>query len=573
MAVSLYGLRYKIAAAAVLKAAARRGARLPGARGAVTAAAQKLQPEGEATGSYRGLAAGLLRDALRGETGGEALTYDAVAGLVPAAEPEGPPRVEQLRSTAARTGQAAALIALGAACRKSYIAEFEASAEAYEQAFAANPKDLRAVEGALVSGARSHFDWPRIWSVAGSLKPARGPLAASAVFWDAVDPLFVQTPDAFTLTRALEVLDEHQEQIGGLHQLLIETIAERVQFLGAFSSGARLRGLMAQNRVRELRRIPLESALWLKHLLGAYAWLEDEQALRRTTARPPVDTSDPATARQLEKLRADVALFCGDPEPLRLHAAQRAEEAAAWGAEQPGERRMAELVAGKRVAVVGPAAGDEQFGELIDSYDVVVRTNLRGRPDARRSAQIGTRTDISYYAGLDLIRGYEQIEELVEGADSDAAEQGSPGPGAPQLAVTRPHCLPAFDQQPAWLRFAPFEFGLYFRGAPLGIQRILYDLVQHGPAEIGLFHADFYAGEQTLAPGYRDDALQFGPHSQANDPVVMHDLSFEFRFTQRLVRAGLVTPYGTAAEVLGLSAEDYLQRLEIRSPLAGGGDG
>ena len=76
-----------------------------------------------------------------------------------------------------------------------------------------------------------------------------------------------------------------------------------------------------------------------------------------------------------------------------------------------------------------------------------------------------------------------------------------------------------------------------------------------------------------MAPGYRDDALQFGPHSQANDPVVMHDLSFEFRFTQRLVRAGLVTPYGTAAEVLGLSAEDYLQRLETRSPLAGSWDG
>lgn len=559
MAVSLYGLRYKIAAAAVVKAAARRGARLPGARSAVTAAAQRLQPEGESTGSYRGLAAGLLRDALRGETGGEALNHDAVAGLVPAAEPERPPQVEQLRSTAARTGEAADLIALGAACRKSYIAEFEASAEAYEKAFAANPKDLRAVEGALVSGARSHYDWPRIWSVAGSLKPARGPLAASSAFWDALDPLFVQTPDAAALAGALEALDQHQERIGALHQLLIETIAERVQFLGAFSTGARLRGLMAQNRVRELRRIPLESALWLKHLLGAYAWLEDEQALRRTAARAPVDTSDPATARQVEKLRADVALFCGDPEPLRLHSAQRAEEAAAWGAEHPGELRMAELVAGKRVAVVGPAAGQEQLGELIDSYDVVVRTNLRRRPGAGDSAQIGTRTDISYYAALDLIRSYDQIEQTMEA-----------GAGAPRLAVTRPHCLPAFEHPPAWLRFAPFEFGLYFRGAPLGIQRILYDLLQHGPAEIGLFHADFYAGEKTLAPGYRDDALQFGPHSQANDPVVMHDLSFEFRFTQRLVRAGLLTPHGTAAEVLGLTEQEYLQRLETRSPLTGG---
>ena len=560
MAVSLYGLRYKIAAAAVVKAAARRGARLPGARSAVTAAAQRLQPEGEATGSYRGLAAGLLQEALRGEAGGEALNYDAVAGLVPAPEPERPPQVETLRAAAERTGAAADLIALGAACRKSSIADFEASADAYEQAFAANPKDLRAVEGVLVSGARSHFDWPRIWAVAGTLKPARGPLAASTSFWDAVDPLFVQTPDAAALARAQEALSRHEEHVGSLHQLLIETIAERIQFLGGFSTGARLRGLMAQNRVQELRRIPLESALWLKHLLGAYAWLEDEQALRRTASRAPVDTSDPVVARQVEKLRADVALFCGDPAPLRDHAAQRAEEAAAWGAALPGEQRMAELVAGKRVAVVGPAAADQELGELIDSYDVVVRTNLRRPLDRGRGPQIGTRTDISYYAALDLIRDYDQIAQTVE------AEQV-------QLAVTRPHCLPAVEDPPSWLRFAPFEFGLYFRGAPLGIQRILYDLLQHGPAEIGLFHADFYAGEKALAPGYRDDALQFGPHSQANDPIVMHDLSFEFRFTQRLVRAGLLTPHGTAAEVLGLSAEQYLQRLEDRSPLAGGRDG
>lgn len=561
MAVSLYGLRYKIAAAAVVKAAARRGARLPGARSAVTAAAQRLQPEGEATGSYRGLAAGLLQEALRGDAGGEALNYDAVAGLVPAPEPERPPQVETLRAAAEHTGAAADLIALGAACRKSYIADFEASADAYAQAFAANPKDLRAVEGVLVSGARSHFDWPRIWAVAGTLKPARGPLAASTSFWDAVDPLFGPAPDAAALTRAQEALSRHQNDIGSLHQLLIEAIAERVQFLGGFGAGARLRGLMAQNRVQELRRIPLESALWLKHLLGAYAWLEQDRTLLRTAARPPVDTSDPAVARQVEKLRADVALFGGDPEPLRVHAAQRAEEAAAWGAALPAEQRMAELVAGRRVAVVGPAAGGQEFGdqnlgELIDSYDVVVRTNLRRPLDPERSAQIGTRTDISYYAALDLIRGYDQIAQTVES-------------GQVQLAVTRPHCLPAFEHPPSWLRFAPFEFGLHFRGASLGIQRILYDLLQHGPAEIGLFHADFYAGEETLAPGYRDDALQFGPHSQANDPVVMHDLSFEFRFTQRLVRAGLVTPHGTAAEVLGLSAQQYLQRLEDRSPLSG----
>lgn len=564
MAVSLYGLRYKIAAAAVVKSTAARAAHIPGIRGGVVRLAEQLQPAGEQTGSYRGLAAGLLRQAAQERTGGDALVYDPVAGLIPAPQPERAPDIGALRHRAEASQQAADLIALGAAYRKSSVGEFDASAEAYERAFDANPKDLRSVEGLLVSGARSHHDWPRIWSRAKTLKPRRGPLKASSAFWEPVDALFAAATSPQDVEGAAELLADHAENLRSLHQLLIEAISERLQFLGAFSAGARLRRIMAQNRVRELRGIPLESALWLKHLLGAYAYVEDEEKLRRTAARPRVDTIHSSAARQVEKLRADVALWCGDAEPLQRHAASREEEinraqgaadgqGAAEGKRTAGDdESMRRLVQGKRVAVVGPATDPSEFGELIDSYDTVVRTNLRGPLNPDAAARLGARADISYYAGLDLVRGYEVVSQAVEN-------------GVVDLAVTRPHCLPAFPEPPTWLRFARFEFGLYFRGAPMGIQRILYDLLQFAPAEVALFNADFYAGEEVAAQGYRDDALSFGPHSQANDPVVMHDLSFEFRFTQRLARSGLITPHGTAAEVLSLTEQEYLERLQERA--------
>lgn len=563
MAVSLHGLRYKIAAAAVMKSTAARAARVPGIRGGVVRLAEQIQPAGEQTSSYRGLAAGLLRQAAQEHIGGDALVYDPVAGLVPAPQPERAPDIGALRRRAEASRQAADLIALGAAYRKSYIGEFDASAEAYERAFESNPKDLRAVEGLLVSGARSHYDWPRIWSRAHTLKPRKGPLKASSAFWEPVDELFTAAPSPEAVERAAELLANHAENLRSLHQLLIEAISERLQFLGTFSAGARLRRIMAQNRIRELRGIPLESALWLKHLLGAYAYVEDEEKLRRTAARPRVDTIHSAAARQVEKLRADVALWCGDAEPLQRYAVSREEEiaraqGAAEGQSAAGAHEsMRRLVRGKRVAVVGPAADPSELGELIDSYDTVVRTNLRGPLNPHTAGRFGTRADISYYAGLDLARSCEEVTRAVESGILD-------------LAVTRPHCLPGFPEPPSWLRFACFEFGLYFRGAPMGIQRILYDLLQFAPEEVALFNADFYAGEEVVARGYRDDALSFGPHSQANDPVAMHDLSFEFRFTQRLARSGLITPHGAAAEVLSLTEQEYLDRLESRSPLAGG---
>lgn len=558
MAVSLHGLRYKIAAAAVLKFAAARAARLPAVRGGVLRLADLLQTEGEPTGSYRGLAAGLLRtaldDATEPDSRGEALVYDPVAGLVPGAEPEAAPDLGYLRTWAEQHPSAGNLMALAAAYRKSYVADFHASAEAYEQAFAANPKDLRGIEGILVSGARSHYDWPRIWRYASTLVPARGPVRAGSEFWAAIEPLYAQHPSPEEVTYAEKLVADHEHQLSALHQLLIESVAVRFQFLGSFQTGTRLRRIMAANRVKELRGIPLESALWLKHLLGAYAYLEDEEKLRRTVQRPLLDAAHPAVRRQMEKLRADAALWQGEATPLQSHALQRDGEVASTGTDDAGERMMREMVAGHRVAVVGPAAGEGLYGELIDSYDVVVRTNLRRPLSPETAVRVGGRTDISYYAGLDLVRNHGAVQNLVES-------------GSLALAVTRPHCLPAFQPVPPWLRIARFEFGLYYRGAPMGIQRILYDLLQYAPAEIALFHADFYAGDQATIDGYRDGAMGFGPDSQANDPVVMHDLSFEFRLTQRLADAGLVSPHGAAAAVLSLNEQEYLARLEARNPL------
>ena len=42
----------------------------------------------------------------------------------------------------------------------------------------------------------------------------------------------------------------------------------------------------------------------------------------------------------------------------------------------------------------------------------------------------------------------------------------------------------------------------------------------------------------------------------------MHDLSFEFRTVSRPAAAGLIQPHGAAVEVLTLTEEEYLRRLE-----------
>lgn len=543
MAVSLHGLRYKIAAAAAVKASVHGAVRVPGAASLVSGLAERLTPPGqEVTGSYRGLAAGLLRQALP-DTPGADLVYDPIAGLVPGtAQPAA--EVQDLAQRAQQDPTAAHLIAAASAYRKPYADQLTEAAELYQRAFTANPRDLRAAEGVLTCGSRSHYDWPRIWSALAELKPPRGPLKAGSGFWRALDAVFTAAPSAEEIRAAAAQVQYQEHRLPRLHQLLLETLAARMQYLGRFSAGTRLRAAMAANRVQELGGIPLESTTWHKHLLGAYAYSGDDAALQRTAQKPRVVARTASVHRQLQKLAADAALWTGDPGPLAAHTRARQAEIPV-----PGEQQMRQLVSGKRIAVVGPASGDG-LGELIDSYDAVIRP--RHTP-AGTPQDAGTRTDIAYYAGRDLLRDYQEISQAAQN-------------GAFQLAVTRPFFIqaPALQQQwPAWLRPARFEYGLYFRGAPQGIQRIIYDLLQFAPAEIAVFNADFYAGQALAAEGYRESYSAFGPQNQTNDVVAMHDLAYEFRWTQRMLRAGLITAHGEAAQILGLSETAYLQRLDI----------
>lgn len=550
MALSLHGLRRKIAAAAVVKGAAWRTTRIPGGRRAVHRLAGRIDPGGEATDSYRGMLAQLLYDTTTYDDGDDPV-YDPVAGIV-AGTAQTPTSAARLARAAAIDPTAGKHIAAAAAYRKPYVADFDAAYTHYERAHRLNPDDLRAVEGILSVGARTHYDWPRIWRYVVQIKPRNGALASSQ-FWDTVGQLFAQTPRAEAVAAATAAIEARREAMPGLHQLLLEALSVRLQFLGQFPTAFELRCMMARNRVAELQGIPLESALWLKHLLGAYAYLGEEEKLTQTAAKPRVAALSPRVQAQVDKLRADVALFTGDAQPLVDHATQRRRDLPL-----PGDELMEQLVTGRRVAVVGPAASEEQFGEEIEAHDVVIRTRhlgqpSPGQPSPEQAARVGSRTDIAYYSGKDLIETYDDVAAAAES-------------GQLQLAVTRPFYIEGLSASPEWLRCARFEYGLYFRGAPQGIQRIVYDLLQFQPTQISLFHADFYAGTQAAAAGYRGGYGVFGPYAGTNDVVVMHDLAYEFRSMQKLMSTGHITARGKAAEVLEMSEPDYLLRLQ-RGPL------
>lgn len=544
---SLHHLRAKVSAAAAVKHFGVCVSRVPGGKNVLDTVASWLNPWGsDPTGSYGGILAELLRQPLDNQSGSAGAYDDSVAGLLPGGTQVAPPVKAKLSSPLTPSEH----IALASAYRKPYIAEYEKALWHYKKAFEANPRDLRAIGGILSTGVRSTSDWPDIWRYVKTLAPRSGPFRVGSSFWESVSSLFHDPVQRSNVDAALRVLLAHDEALVRLHPHVLEALAARLQFLGRFRAGTMVRVRSAENRVRELQGIRLESAVWLKQLLGAYAYLGQEHRLVERTISPRVVVANTKDRRHLQKLAADVALVGGDPEPLRRYVRHRAAELPL-----PGESRYQDLVQGKRIAVVGPAPTGEKWGDAIESYDLVVRPQFR-RFSGEQAVERGSRTDIAYYSGRDLKEAWSDVSQAV-------------ARGEVHTVVGRPSYQPALGASPpSWFRLARTEFGLYFRGVPLAMPRILYDLIQFEPKEIGLFHADFYAGKQTFTPGYREGSEVFAPGAAINDLVIVHDLAYEFRCTKWFMKTGLITPYGASAEVLALNEGEYLSRLDNESALS-----
>lgn len=254
--------------------------------------------------------------------------------------------------------------------------------------------------------------------------------------------------------------------------------------------------------------------------------------------------------QQIQKIGADAALFTGDVKPY-LQYSQKVR------AEFPlqGEATLENLIAGKCVAIVGSADTGDTLGEIIDGFDVVVRAQYDPEFVSSSPSSLGSRTDVAYYSGRDLGAVLGELPGIVEsgGLKFVVARAGD--------YTRHPELLEEGDAP--CLRFYRHECSLYFHGRPLGVPRMVYDLLQFQPAEIGLFNIDLYSGQRWFAEGYRArEQSAFGPHSIMNDLLIVHDLLTDFRFLKAVKRSGVLVGYGASQRVLALTEDEYVTQLE-----------
>lgn len=445
---------------------------------------------------------------------------------------------------------------LAAAYRKPHIADLDRSLDAYEQALKLKPRSLTAFRGVIVMGCRADQDWPRLWrnaelfESARTTSPRRRKARLQLMEW--LQPLFTDEPTRAEVSAALVNLDYAHAKGLRLSWPTTSLIVYRLQFAQRMKPAFALRRRLAERSVDWLGTSSAEHSRHRQKVLAGLTYLERYAEAEKLIDPMPWAPGNDVERHRLEKMAADVHLIQGRLQPLVDYARRRAHDSPLHG-----EGRMRQLIAGKRVAVVGPADTGDRMGQLIDGYDIIIRPRLMTQFDAEQAARLGSRTDIAYFSGRDIADFLPEATAAVEA-------------GELQMVVGRGLSWGAFHQQmPDWLRFYRHDFSLGFHGPPMGIGRILYDVLQFQPAEVGLFNIDFFSGKTAFGKGYREQKDQaMGPYSIVNEIVLAHDLVSEHRLTKAMAATGVLRAHGVAGEVLGLGESEYLEKLESSPAVA-----
>lgn len=228
------------------------------------------------------------------------------------------------------------------------------------------------------------------------------------------------------------------------------------------------------------------------------------------------------------------------------------------------EIQISRILKGKTVALIGTGTVLGEYGDEIDSCDLVVRVKYSGREYLPPKSHHGERCDISYYTSL------SPLEMLFDNGESFDALDGL-----------------------KFLLVAQFIEQREFRGIPIlflsNLRSIfpngdlttgllcLANLLRFQPSSVKLFGFDFYA----MPKIYNAEMVDFYRHEgwKIGDPILMsdidensftervqghfwHDQIANFTFARNLFNAGVIKSEPVSAQILALTPQEYASHIE-----------
>ncbi|MBF6617238.1 MAG: hypothetical protein ITG07_11015 [Candidimonas sp.] len=212
------------------------------------------------------------------------------------------------------------------------------------------------------------------------------------------------------------------------------------------------------------------------------------------------------------------------------------------------ERRFADFIADKTVAIVAPLPVQSGSGEDIDAHDYVLRMGALGHPIDLDPKKYGSRTDIGSFNVMDLQSSkYTKSGKLVIGRElkylvfKNLKKSKFKGEVVDTPLVRK-----------RTLQGGVITLNNYTNHVP---ELVLF-LLGSGAKIVSLYSMNFFMSKATYVKSYRDLPSAHTLYYAGDNLIIGH------RYLKRLYELGLIHCDESAREVIELSTEQYMQNME-----------
>ena len=224
--------------------------------------------------------------------------------------------------------------------------------------------------------------------------------------------------------------------------------------------------------------------------------------------------------------------------------------------------KIKSLVAGKRVALVGPAKRGKELGYEIDEAELVVRMNLMHPKDALLQKNEGSRTDLIYVRPY-LLRNHPPASMSACASYGDARLIVSDEIFYEDLVACRDHDIaPPENLEEIFEQHTPAQFAGFSETFNFG-PRVVADLLLHGASEVLVYYTDL-----RLSREYQSGYTPITETSQQEiDDRVLEDMASldpftAFNYFQSLYRCKLITGGRDFSAIIKSGIDQYAARMD-----------
>ena len=208
-----------------------------------------------------------------------------------------------------------------------------------------------------------------------------------------------------------------------------------------------------------------------------------------------------------------------------------------------------DLVAGKRVAIVGPLDFDKDYWQEIDAFDLKVELNPLTTRRAQITEKYSGKPDIAYYNGKN---GNDQLAVNYRDLYTDAK----------YIVFKEQQHVANLRNKLKVRRFIP-NYTLPYNGSFKMVENIVMDLNLCDVAEIKVYGTDM-----TLNTGYSKSYVRRTIDANSLYRTrVGHDIFTQFNFMRKAQELGYVSGDDRLTRILNLSVQQYATEIEENYPV------